>query len=206
MKKILVLIVLILSFAAAVSAQDKQLNIFTKAWVYPDIPESKIKNDLIETARAAVCQALPSDSLRVFGNIRGMGFDKNDNLYVWDDGYQALWKFLSDGKKSWRKKYEKDGKAEGTFINVGPAFAVAEDGQICLGDKGNRTISLLDSSGKFIRRFKVEMMPAAITFGKDGSVYVTGFGFTYKGDLVQHFSSGGEFLGAFCKREADSKA
>lgn len=204
MKGILSPAIIILSLFSALYAQNSTGKIFSKEWAYPEIQESPAKKNLINV-KAPTCQ-IPPEGTREFGSIDGLGLDKNDNLYVWDNGYNALFKFSPDGKKLWRKKYEKDGKAEGTFGNVGLAFTVSESGQIALGDKSGRTISLLDSSGKFIRRFKVDMLPGAITFGKDGDIYVTGFGFSYKGDLVQHYSSAGHFINAFCKRENDSKA
>jgi outer membrane protein assembly factor BamB len=203
MKKTLALLAFLFSFYAAVSAQINSSHIFSKAWVYPDIPENIIINNIIDENNNPACPVLPPDSMRAFGNISGMAFDSNDNLYVWDDGYLALWKFTPDGKRSWRRKFVKDGNAEGTFKYVGLAFAVSDDGQVCLGDKSNKTLSLLDSSGNFIRRFKVDMMPGTITFGKDGSLYVTGFAFTYSGDLVRHYSATGQLLGSFCKRLGD---
>jgi hypothetical protein len=175
-------------------------NTFIEEWIFPNIPDSLIKPLTLETGIKNTCSLLLLDSIRAFGNIRGMSCDENDNLYVWDDGYLALWKFSCHGEKLWRKKFEK-GNNDGEFNNVGPAFAVSRKGKICLGDKGNKTITILASNGNFIKRFKVDMWPATITFGKDESIYIAGFPMSYQGNLVQHYDIDGIFINSFCERK-----
>jgi hypothetical protein len=175
----------------------------SQAWVYPIINESLIKPFVFEANVTQNCQELPPDSVRIFGNIRGLACDRNDNLYVWDDGYQALWKFTSEGNKLWRKKYPK-GTGDAEFLNVGPAFAVSKNGELCLGDKQNKTITLMDSSGEFKNKFKLNMLPASITFGLDGTLYIEGFQMSYSGNIIHHYSSSGKFLGSFCERKDTS--
>jgi hypothetical protein len=129
-----------------------------------------------------------------------MGCDKNDNLYVWDDGYQAILKFKSDGTKLWRLKYKK-GTGDGEFMTAGLTFAVSGSGKICLGDRMSKTLTVLDSSGHFLNKFLVNMWPASILFGNDESIYVEGFQMSYSGNLIQHYSSTGTLLGSFCERQ-----
>ncbi|MGE5399006.1 MAG: hypothetical protein ACM3S2_01295 [Ignavibacteriales bacterium] len=174
-------------------------------WHYPNVPESSIAPYEKDTLLPAVCSPLPPESERTFGNIRGMGCDKDDNLYVWDDGYSALLKFSPDGKLLWRKKYAR-GKDEGAFINVGPAFAVSGKGYVCLGDKGNKTVSILDNNGSYMRRFDVNMWPATITFGDDETIYIAGFEMSYSGNIIHHYTLSGDKINSFCERKETSPA
>jgi len=179
-------------------------NIFSKKWVYPDTPDSLIKPVILGLKKNGSSSVHQNDSAKVFSNIAGMGCDKNDNLYVWDAGYLALWKFSPDGTKLWRDLY-KNGKGDGEFINAGPAFAVSKNGKICIGDKVAKTITILDGSGNFISKFKVDMMPSSAAFGNDESLYITGFPFTYKGDLIQHYDINGKYLDSFGERKDMTK-
>lgn len=185
------------------SSGESQI-LFTKQWSYPALPDSLLNYNADEQHIQQVCQVLPPDSLRTFGNIRGMGCDKNDNLYIWDDGYLALWKFSSNGEKIWRKKYSK-GNEEECLNSVKGAFAVSQNGKICVGDFQTKSLTILDNDGNFMNKFKVNMLPATITFGNDESVYVAGFEMSYKGPLIHHYSNTGEFLGSFCERDDSSK-
>jgi len=182
------------------NGSDKELkNIFTQEWVYPNLPDSTIKPEIFGKTVNYNNTVLLPDSLRTFGIIGGMGCDKNNNLYVWDDKFVTLWKFSPDGKKLWSKKFKKESK-EGSYNMVGPAFAVSKEGKICLGDRITKTLNILDDSGHFINKFKLDMMPAAITFGNDGTIYVVGFEMSYKGNLIHHYTESGKFIGSFCKR------
>ncbi|MCX6151163.1 MAG: hypothetical protein NTX22_11605 [Ignavibacteriales bacterium] len=205
MKVLLVQLLVFIGIASPQNNPSKSGNIFSTEWIYPKLPDTLSGSFSNEKNQTKSCTILPPDSLRTFGNIRGMGCDKNNYLYIWDDGYQALWKFTSNGEKVWRKKFLK-GNNENEFMNVGPAFAVSKDGKICLGDKSNRTLSILDNNGNFEGRFPVKMMPASITFGGNGSIYLVGFPMSYKGNLIHHYSVTGEFLGSFCERKDTAKA
>lgn len=199
---------LLILFLFGCSNQDKisseSTQLFTKLWTYPNLPDSLLNFNADEKHIAQVCQILPPDSIQTFGNIRGLGCDKDDNLYIWDDGYLALWKFSSDGKKIWRKKYSK-GNEEGSFNSVKGAFAVSQNGKICVGDFQTKSLTVFDSNGNIINKFNLDMFPASITFGNDESVYVAGFEMSYKGPLIHHYSITGEFFGSFCERDESSK-
>ena len=204
-----VIFILLIPFLFGCSSNQNEssvetLALLTKEWAYPDLPDSLLNYYADNTHIAQVCQVLPPDSLQTFGNIRGMGCDKYDNLFIWDDGYLALWKFSSNGEKIWRKKFNK-GNEEGAFNSVKGAFAVSRNGQICIGDFQTKSLTILDSDGNYKNKFNVGMFPATITFGKDESIYVAGFEMSYKGPLIHHYSDTGEFLSSFCERDESSK-
>ena len=64
----------------------------------------------------------------------------------------------------------------------------------------NKRITILDSNGNFVSEFPINMWPASITFGNDGSLFIVGFPMSYKDNLIQHYSLDGKFINSFCKR------
>jgi hypothetical protein len=204
MLKKLIFILFLMPICQKMEAQNLKINtdkVFTQKWIYPNITKRVHKIPIMDLSGKNKCLVLPPDSLRVFGQVHGMGCDKNDNLYVWDQGYAAISKFTPDGKKIWRIKLKIDDKEYG---GIGGVFAVSENGQVCLGNMETRMITVLDSSGQIIHKFKVNMDPAAITFGVDRTLYIEGFIWTYTGKIIHHYTQEGVFLDSFGNRTADS--
>ncbi len=179
-------------------------SLFAKLWVYPDTPDSLLNFFASKEHEAQVCKIPPPWEKGEFGNIRGMGCDAANNLYVWDDGYSALSKFSPSGQLLFRRRIN-DTINGVTISAVRGAFAIAPTGETCVGDFASKTLTLLDPNGNVISNFKVGMRPATIVFGKDASVFVAGFEMFYSGPIVHHYSRNGILLARFCERDKLSK-
>lgn len=148
-----------------------------------------------------MCTIMHPESLGYFGWIRGLGCDSLGNLFVWDDGYHALWKFSDTGKLIWKVKYD----TTNPYIHIGDvkgAFAVARDGHVYVGDFSEQQIIILDPKGNVDKIFKIGFRPATLTFGNDGSIFVAGFGVFYEGPYIYKYSQTGQILGQFCSRDS----
>jgi hypothetical protein len=215
--RLLIAIILCSQVGFAFEPADSTHGIFTKAWAYPDLPDAVIIKAL--AAKHSLQDGV--DSIKQFENINGMACDKHDNLYVWDEKpkqkqnlskvencdkeslkneHKILWKFSSAGKVLFKKNFY-SGSEKGCINTVMGALAVSDDGLICLGDFVTCSVTILDSNGNFINRFNTIIKPVHIAFGKDNSIYVTGFEMLYNGPLIYHFSPSGTFLGKFCERD-----
>jgi hypothetical protein len=179
-------------------------SLFVRLWVYPDMPDSLLNFVSTEEHEARVCKMPPPWEKDEFGNIRGMGCDAANNLYVWDDGYPALCKFSPSGQLLLRRRIN-DTINGVTISHVSGAFAVAPNGESCVGDLSSKTLTLLDPNGNVMSNFKIGMLPATIVFGKDASLFVAGFEMFYSGPIVHHYSRTGKLLAQFCERDKLSK-
>jgi hypothetical protein len=163
------------------------------------MPDSAINTPTISEV-SGTCPVYPSGDVRQIAHIRGLTCDNSDNLYAWDEEYHTVWKFSSTGKIIFKKIFG-SGECDSCINVAKDAFAVSGDGLICIGGFMKKTLTILDSNGNFKNRFKIKLVPNSVTFGKDNSIYVTGFPFTYRGPIIHHYSLTGEFLGSFCERD-----
>ncbi len=177
---------------------------FMKAWKYPAIENPYKKQAPVVVEEVNACTILPPESLLYIGWVRGLGCDSNGNLYIWDDGYTALWKLSPSGTVLWKNKYDSV-HSNAQIRGVRGAFAVSPGGQVCIGDFPSQRLILLDSSGTITSNFKIAIKPAAVTFGKDGSLFVSGFGFMYQGPYVLEYSAQGVLMRRFCERDSLSR-
>jgi NHL repeat len=84
-----------------------------------------------------------------------VAFDKDDNLFI-SDGYinSRIAKFDKDGH--WIKQWGDRGTAEGMF-NTPHTMTNDKDGNIYVGDRGNRRIQVFDNDGKLLRVIHIDV-------------------------------------------------
>jgi DNA-binding beta-propeller fold protein YncE len=86
-------------------------------------------------------------------------WDKAGNIFI-SDGYvnARVAKLSKDG--DWIKSWGKHGKGQGEFDTL-HTIASDADGNIYVGDRGNRRIQVFDSDGNFKRMFRIDLPPPA---------------------------------------------
>jgi|GEM_PF-3257063 len=199
------LCIFLLGFTAFTFSQDKDFsNAFKYVWALPNYPDS-VLNVSHNKEVSGACPVFFPDSNSIFSRISVMQCDAEDNLYTYDVDY--IRKFSPEGKMLFKKDmkdYSETGSGMSAQKNT---FAITSNGMMCFAEsgpsigKGGRIV-FLDSTGRLIKRININIVPGNIAIGTDSSVYVTGFNMLTQGPLIQHYSFNGEFLGAFCQRDA----
>lgn len=146
-------------------------------------PDKKIKNikcDLIHTYGIA-----EGDDHEIFGLISCFAIDQNENLYVADGAFKTINKYNSDGEYK-RSFGFGEGQGPGEFQGIHD-MDIDSLGNIYIIDKILRRLTVLDLSNKILFTVKLPFMPAQITVPRPFNAFITGFPFTYKGDMIYNY-------------------
>jgi len=138
----------------------------------------------------------------IVGNANDFIKDINGNVYVLDGAFKKVIKYSNKG--IYLKEYGKgEGPGPGEFYDP-RSIDIDSLGNIYIADMLKRNITVLDSLNNVVKIVKLNMMPARIVVTKPFHVYVLGFPFSYKGDLIHKYVLTNDGLEipsqTFCKR------
>ena len=90
-----------------------------------------------------------------FRQVTDVAWDSKDNIYI-SDGYinSRVAKYDKDG--NWVASYGEYGTAPGQF-NTLHSIAIDAEDRVYIADRGNRRIQVLDTSGKLLRTFTIDV-------------------------------------------------
>ena len=139
-----------------------------------------------------------------FSYPSGVAVDKDDNIYVSDNGNYSLFKFSKEGKLM--KVVGQRGTQPGEFNNFSMIKIIDDKLYVC--DRGNKRVQILNTEMKYVNSFGCHgggdgqfKEPNDIAQDKAGNLYVT----DYLNNRIQVFDCKGQFLSTFSKKGAASK-
>ena len=90
-----------------------------------------------------------------FRQVTDIAWDKSNNAYI-SDGYvnSRIAKVDKDGR--WLMSWGEPGTKPGQF-DTPHSIALDADGNVYVGDRGNRRIQVFDGDGKFLRQFTIDV-------------------------------------------------
>lgn len=138
----------------------------------------------------------------LFGHVRDIAIDKDDNVYVLDNINYKASKFTPDGKFIRNYSHGK-GQGPGEFQSVAN-ICVDNSNNIYISDDKQRRIVVFDSSNRFIKNFRTEknIRPLSDLIAYKDSLLFVGiqtrqFGVLWKGGLFQMYSlPDGNYVGS----------
>ncbi|PIQ08805.1 MAG: hypothetical protein COW71_09830 [Ignavibacteriales bacterium CG18_big_fil_WC_8_21_14_2_50_31_20] len=121
----------------------------------------------------------------IFGLINCFAIDKNENLYVADGAFKTIKKFSTNGK--YLKTFGAgEGEGPGEFESI-QDMDVDSLGNLYIVDKILRRVTVLDSANNILFTFKLPFIPAQITVPQSFNAFITGFPFSYNGDMIYKY-------------------
>ncbi len=171
---------------------------------------SNSKGQLVVVKEATVSVLTPEgEKIRTFGklnNAYGVTVDKDDNIYVVENGNHRLNKFSSDGE--FVAVVGSPGSGNLQFRDPYGICYNRRDNNLYVPDNTNHRIQVLSTDLKFVRSFGTRgigngqlQQPLNATFDSANNLYVTDNG----NNRVQVFTAEGQFLRAFSQNADDQK-
>ena len=138
-------------------------------------------------------------SHKKFSGPTGVAVDKDDNIYVSDNGILSIFKFSKEGKLM-------KGTQPGEFTD--PSLLKVINNSLYVCDRGNHRVHILNTKLEYVNSFGCHgdgdgqfSGPHDISQDRAGNLYVADTG----NDRVQVFGCEGQFLSTFSKKGAASK-
>ena len=139
-----------------------------------------------------------------FSHPNAVAVDKDDNLYVSDNGNSKLFKFSKEGKLM--KVVGRRGTRPGQFSNLGMIKLINDKLYVC--DRGNHRVQILNTEFEYVNSFGCYGDGDGqfnwlndIAQDRAGNLYVT----DTNNNRVQAFDCKGQFLSTFSKKGVASK-
>jgi streptogramin lyase len=145
------------------------------------VPAPVVSGPLTPTLTAQWGRINTSSGPSSFYNPMGIAVDKNNNVYVTDSYWNAVFKFDSQGAPvtHWGQAGAGNGQFDAPF-----GVAVGNDGNIVVADTGNLRVEELDSNGNYLGQTTPSSAaftyPAGLAFDSTGSLYVSDAGLLWK--------------------------
>ena len=86
-----------------------------------------------------------------------MAWDSQGNIYI-TDGYINSRVAKYDKNGDWVKSWGEPGTGPGQF-RTPHAIAIDKNDNVYVGDRGNQRVQIFDTSGKYLREWKIEIPP-----------------------------------------------
>ena len=139
-----------------------------------------------------------SDTVYMFGKIKALECDQNDNLYVLDAGLMKIKKFDSNG--TWLKDVDLTlGNGPGEVQNPSQ-LAIGNENRLYIYDIGRHRIITVDQNGHYLYEFNPKMLVSQLKVDLQGNMYFSGFLLSYKGPIIKKYNMSYEYETEFCKR------
>lgn len=122
----------------------------------------------------------------MFGLITSFTLDQYQNLYVADDAFKVVKKFSREGKFIRNFGYGA-GKGPGEFSAI-HGICVDSIENVYVLDKSNINITVFDSLNNLVSSLRTPFLPAQIIAVNPMTVDVSGFPFTYNGNLIHRYN------------------
>ena len=130
-----------------------------------DLPgeDRPLADDVEEVFRVGGIEATDWDA---FGNVQGVAFDGEGNLYIYDS--QVTRFYVIDGGGSLLREFGRSGDGPGE-IRTQMAFGVTRDGRVVSHDMAHNAYQVFGPTGDFIRQVSLgETSGGTIVFGESG--------------------------------------
>lgn len=141
----------------------------------------------------------------IIGMITSFFVDHELNLYVADDAFKVIRKYSTDGKLLEKFAF-RAGKGPGEFSNIHSIYVDSLFNVYAI-DKINSNLTVFDSSNTLLLTKKIKFMPAQIVVYEPMVVDISGFPFTYQGNLIHRYNllSGDSVITTYAERPTDKK-
>lgn len=141
----------------------------------------------------------------ILGLISSFFIDKKFNLYVADDAFKVIRKYSTDGKFL-KKIGFGPGKGPGEFSNIHSIYVDSLFNVYAI-DKVNSRLTVFDSSNTLLQTKKINFIPAQIVVYEPMVVDISGFPFTYQGNLIHRYNlkGGDSVMTTYGERPTDKK-
>lgn len=133
-------------------------------------------------------------SQEIFGNIRSMATDVQDNLYVLDERLFLFRKYDKDGKFIQQIDLQR-GQGSGEFV-APRHLAIDTSGNLYIACQSNRTLTMLSQHGDYLKNISLSFMPSGLAVSPD-AIYITRFWLSGSGNIVHRYNLEMVFEGTF---------
>lgn len=120
------------------------------------------------------------------GRVRDIAIGRNGTIYLLDSSDNAVKVFDSKGNFV-REMLSGQGRGPGETINPNSIFVDRLD-NLYITDLGQNKILVLNADNLLIAEAVLPLRPSNVVATNPNDIYVTGFRFSYSGDLIQHYS------------------
>lgn len=120
------------------------------------------------------------------GRVRDISIGPNSTIYLLDSSVNTVKVFDSNGNFL-KEMLSGQGRGPGETINPNSIF-VDQSGNLYVTDLSQNKILVLDSDNRLITEAVLSIRPSKVVAKNPDNLYITGFRFSYSGNLIHHYS------------------
>jgi hypothetical protein len=144
----------------------------------------------------------------LIGRVKDIAIGPNSSIYLLDSSDNTVKIFDNNGNFI-TKMLSGQGRGPGETVNPNSIFA-DQSGNLYVTDLSQNKILVLNSDNRLIAEAVLSIRPSKVVANNPDDLYITGFRFSYSGNLIHHYSRtsdhGYEMISTFAERGSQGES